>query len=118
MIILYFLWINILLVLITSGFSTTAIVVYILSSVFMIMRSLSIIFSTELAKKNNDFYVFLSELKDDNPKLTKSNIVCSNIIHLVLIFVFLHSYIALGFILFNVIIRLIESYKMEKLFNG
>lgn len=118
MIFLYFLWINFMLVLITSGYSTTAIVLYIISSIFLTIKGLIVIWSTFVAKTHKELYNSMHSVYNGKPLISMSNIICSNVIHLVLITIFLNSYAAIALVTIGVIVRIKESYFMEKLFNG
>lgn len=117
MILFQFIWLNFMLIVITSGFTTTSIVLYVVSSIILTFYQINInMLITEehrnLRKGKGQQYD-LGFLYDINQNKSRLNISCSFIIHSVLIISQLHSLTALAAIVISFIVRFYTTYRME-----
>lgn len=114
-------WLNLVLVFITSGYIVTTYILYIASFVCMFMlysAHLVIIEEYRINKKKGlpepDHAVFVP----DDFKSTRLNILCSTIIHLVIVFTQIGSiFICIGIIL-STLLRLYSYNQLERHTNG
>lgn len=118
MILFQFMWLNFMLIVITSGYTTTSVVLYVISSIILTFYQINVnMLITEeernLRKGKGQQYD-LGFLYDINQNKSRLNISCSFIVHSVLIMTQLHSLTALAAIVISFIVRFYTTYRMEK----
>lgn len=121
MIMFQFIWLNFMLIVITSGFSTTSVVLYAISSIFLIFyqMNLNVLINDEHqnVRKGKGKKYDIDFLYNPNQSNSRLNLSCSFIIHSVLIMTQLNSLIALAAITLAFIVRFYTTYRVEKILN-
>lgn len=116
-----FIWLNLMLIVISVGLTKTAIVVYAISSllILFIQMNINLLITDSFRdlRKGKPLKADFHVLFDKNQNMTRINMIAAFLIHSVLIITQLNSYFALIVTLLAFIARFYTTFRMEKLLN-